>query len=745
MGTMDDSSKCFKLAMSTPAVTANISCSAGGNPVTITYSSVKATLKDVPAYTGTNTLPWVLPGDDVTFTISATGYITTTQTFSSIPTTVTFSVTLQPNFTDVKVSPNPNAVGVTIQYLNSVWTLVDDGAGSITGSWVSTTPNYVSLGAVGSTGTTISHLAVGSRLDFQAYYYNPAMGSYSWVPAGTTTVINEYATSAYVLNWQIATVTTASVRVTAPAALLPDTTYFIKVTYSNACLQQNCATGRATQSTYLTHSSLSSYIFYKPGESASIQIQYIRNSDGAVIYDGTHNISVVSSGNTTLNIGTDIMFMLPVTINSSPQGASVFYMDDPMHPRLGITPISLNAANGAGWGETDTLQFVLTGYVTQTVVKTWLPGSQDLTVQMVPQSWDIPVTSSPTGATVTETIGTTVTNWGNTPTTIKAYYGDIIAVTYSLAGYYPVTNRYTITNGNALPTPTLVVIPTSFQFTLASVPSGATAYVQNPDSTWTNMGKTPFIASFPISMAGTMQNWKLVFSDYNDLVFQITYFESVFGSTITKSMVPGPAKPQITAITWDKTSYQQSAAGGNAVVTVTVKNASTVTPYSAAGVVQLLLKGVRQTSLDWTLPSIAAGASVTHTYTIPLNSIAWGVATACAQFADGTNGLGTTTCGSALVAGYTDVHLVDGSTTTSGTPQAGLSVTWIATLANTGTMDSPGGHVIQLLWNGVLTAYTTTITAGIPAGQSVQVRVSAVITGPVGFQISGCLQLKAGT
>jgi len=738
MGTMDDSSKCFKLAMSPPVVTANISCSAGGNPITITYSSVKAKLLNVTAYTGLNTLAWVLPGDDVTFTLSATGYITTTQSFASIPTTVTFSVTLQPNYTDVKVSPNPNAVGVTIQYLNSVYD-------SSTGQWVATTTNYVPLGAVGASGTTISHLAVGSRLDFQAYYYNPYNGSYSWVNAGTTTVINEYATNAYVLNWSIATITTASIRVSAPAALLPDNTHSIKVTWYNACAQQNCATGRTTLSYSLTYTTRSNYVWYKPGESASIQIQYIRNSDGAIVYDGTHNISVVNSGNTTLTIGTDILFMLPVTINSSPQGASVFYMDDPMHPRLGITPISLDVANGAGWGETDTLQFVLTGYVTQTITKTWLPGSQDLTVQMVPQSWDIPVASSPSGATVTETIGTTVTNWGNTPTTIKAYYGDIIAVTYSLAGYYPVTNRYTITSGTALPIPTLTVIPTSFQFTLASVPSGATAYVQNPDSSWTNMGNTPLTAQFPISMAGTMQNWKITKADYNDLVFQITYFESVFGSTITKNMVPGPARVQIQSIAWDKTSYQQSASGGNAVVTVTAKNVSTVTPSTAGTIVQFLLKGVRQPSLDWSLPVIAAGASVTHTYTIAINSIPWGVATACAQFADGTNGLGTTTCNAALVAGYTDVHLVDGSVTTTGTPQAGLPVTWIGTLTNTGTMDSPGGHVIQLLWNGVVTPYTTTVSAGIPAGQSVQVRVTGVITGPVGFAISGCLQLKAGT
>jgi hypothetical protein len=422
----DGSSRTITLKMSTPAVNLDITGSAdNGNPVTITWNSISS--GSAGSGTGSIVKPIanLFPGDDLTITFTATDSIPVTQHFDSIGVIVTLNVVLKNAYTNIKVSRDVNLPNAVIEYI-----IMNPDYSS---------GNQIIIGVIPSTGYTIVRAPVGGTITF---YYQSGT---TWLRASQDIPITyDLATTPYVLNFYVPK-TIASINFKSVAPAITNSAYYIRIT-ARQCTNYTCTT-YATLSTQISSLVQNRWFNLRVGENLTFQMQYVRTSDSVVLYDKTINKGTVTD-DVYVVIGQTDFFDLPVTIQTSPSGARASTYPSPNigGTTLGYTPITLSAPNGAGWGEVADIEFVLNGYVTLRKTYTFTPENHDIYETLTPMSWSIPVTSVPTGATVTEInytdpITGVVSNkvWGNTPTFVTASYGDVISLTYSLTGYQPVT------------------------------------------------------------------------------------------------------------------------------------------------------------------------------------------------------------------------------------------------------------------------------------------------------------------
>jgi hypothetical protein len=420
---VDGISRPIKLIMSPPAVSITFTATPA---VTGTYVTNQGKTGTVVASATPNTYIFsnVLPGDIITFTFALTGYITQTKTVTIAETNSPINIVMELEYTDFQISAI-DPTGAT-----NLYALVRHPDG--------TSSEYIKLS---KPWPKAMHELTGSVVTI----YTCIGGDKAGICAGTTGpgqwaqfTVSKDMVSPVVVNVTVAPPTVCRLDIWPKYPALPSGG-------GNSLIPMYVRNADGTYPTYATKilgdaaNQYSSFLTWPVG--TNLTVKFVQLVSGVV-----QNTKIVDFGNSMpynskITIGVDIFFDLPITIDSTPQGADVLYMDDPYHPRLGITPFTTTA----GWGERDTLQFQKANYVTQTVSPTWSPGAQSLSVTLVPNSYSIPVTSTPAGATVTEsytnpTTGeTTVKNWGVTPVNITASYGDVISLTYTLSGYVPYT------------------------------------------------------------------------------------------------------------------------------------------------------------------------------------------------------------------------------------------------------------------------------------------------------------------
>jgi len=441
-----ESTKNFTIAIQVAAPSISISCSPAATMSWSTNKGVSGPVVQIGTSASTVTFPAVLPGDIISLTFSATGYIT--QTVSGYVVAATsnppINVTLVQSITTFQLSttesPGATNLYAVLHYV--------DGA----------TSDYINLGHTWpitlqyQTGTIIEiHTCIGGdKLGIcSTTNIRPSL-------VMTFTVIPSLATNPVVVNFYSAPPTYSGVKITSSNPKIPDGL--------NGYISVYVKQPNGTYPQY-------PIILGQGGNTYSLTAQWPTGTDLTiqfVYHTGTSTYTVIKDFGSSLpyqsiiDIGTDVMFMFPVTINTNPEGAWVYV--NPTSPgvggmRLAQTPISLTADNGVGWGEIDTLEYRLDNYQILTKTYQFGPGlNQAISETLTPLSWPIPITSNPSGATVNEVLtdGSKVP-LGKTTTSVVASYGSSVQLNYTETGYTPYSGIYPITIATCIPTVTLAL------------------------------------------------------------------------------------------------------------------------------------------------------------------------------------------------------------------------------------------------------------------------------------------------
>jgi hypothetical protein len=714
------------VAVQIPTCTTTISSNPTG--ATVTYRTNQGT-------GGTTTTPvngssvltiGAIPGDKLTFTVSKSNY--KSETFG--PYTIKagsndFNVLLDPAFTNVRIRGDQNSPSTEIKYT------IYNPETYITG-------DYITIGVIPSLPgqyVELPNIPTGVIMTFYRVGYVGILG--------TVVVTTDLANNPYVLNFTVIS-SVLDVIITSDSPIA-STAYFIRVKVKDMCANTDCSVTILPAGFFATAGNITStsgrvWANFRRGSNLVMRFEYIRAIDSVILNTMDVDLGVPTS---TLNLvlGKDIMFELPVTIKTIPTGASVY-----TYPSintggnwLGDTPITTHG----GWGEYLDLRYELTGYEVLRKKYTLSPGATDIIETLEPFPVYVTVRSNPAGATfrVVNPDGSLGTPF-ITPGTLILPYNSLLELQFIKTGYNTLNKTYLVKTGLTI-NENLVLSPVAISFNLVSVPPDSIIYQESPSGsgTYVTIGAAPQSYSAAPARWGEVQKFKFVRAGYYDLIASVTLAESLSGTTIinTMTLLPAPADVRLTTVSWGQSSYTQPA---SATVTFQAKNFSTGTA-SVIKTVWLMIGGTHVQSVD--IPAIGIGATISRSFTVNTSTVSVGTATACVQFADGTTGTGTPTCGTSTIYAppVADVRIEDVAWPVASYEKGAQARFYVSVKNYSATTTSIAGRVVWLQLNGV-TAQSWTLSAGL-APLETRVNIFYVETSdrPAGT-LTGCAIFSTG-